>query len=582
MPPSSDPSTSVDNGTPSSDLNSSTNNDENLIDIGLYLLDYGAGNVLSLINAIHHLGYSITTISSLSDFQLAKSIIFPGVGSFDAAMTALNNRGWIPGLKEYIDSGKPFMGICVGMQVLFQGSQESPGVKGLGWFPGFVKRFSHTGKSVPHIGWNTVNIVSKDVDGRDLINMDSGDAREYYYFVHSFAVPYDPSATCISHIYTLSTYGTETFISSIRHDNIFATQFHPEKSGKTGLKLLESFLKWDGKSNLQPLPNVTSTDGLSKRIIACLDVRADETSQKLIVTKGDQYSVRCPITGRIRNLGDPATLANEHYTSGADEIVFLNITSYRNVPLHDQPMLEVLRKTSKTTFVPLTIGGGIRDIAIDGNVYTALQVASEYFRSGADKVSIGSDAVAATREYFANGKMLNGSTSIEQISRVYGAQAVVVSIDPKRCCVNNMDDVPRKHVECVVTLPSDDGGPNGEGLCYWLCTVKGGREVSDVNVVELLEAIQAMGAGEVMVNCIDKDGQGKGFDIPLMRLMKSKARIPVIASSGAGTAGHFVEVFESTGVEAALAAGIFHKGIVKIGEVKGACGGSGMRVRVEK
>ena len=119
---------------------------------------------------------------------------------------------------------------------------------------------------------------------------------------------------------------------------------------------------------------------LSKRIIACLDVRSNDQGD-LVVTKGDQYDVR--EGGNVRNLGKPVELAERYFTDGADEITFLNITGFRDFPLEDMPMIEVLKQTSRNVFVPLTIGGGIRDYTDkNGRHYTALEVAAEYFRSG--------------------------------------------------------------------------------------------------------------------------------------------------------------------------------------------------------
>ena len=128
-------------------------------------------------------------------------------------------------------------------------------------------------------------------------------------------------------------------------------------------------------------------------------------------------------------------LASRYFQEGADEITFLNITGFRDFPLEDMPMLEVLRQTSRNVFVPLTIGGGIRDYTDkNGRHYPALEVASEYFRSGADKVSIGSDAVLVAERYLKTGEK-TGLSAIEQISKVYGNQAVVISIDPRRVYV---------------------------------------------------------------------------------------------------------------------------------------------------
>ncbi|NPA49404.1 MAG: imidazole glycerol phosphate synthase subunit HisF, partial [Thermodesulfobacteria bacterium] len=298
---------------------------------------------------------------------------------------------------------------------------------------------------------------------------------------------------------------------------------------------------------------------LAKRIVACLDVRTNDEGD-LVVTKGDQYDVR--EAGRVRNLGKPVELARRYYTEGADEITFLNITGFRDFPLKDLPMLEVLRLTSQNVFVPLTIGGGIRDFMDrDGRFYSALEVAAEYFRSGADKVSIGSDAVLIVEEYLRTGKA-TGKSSIETISRVYGAQAVVISIDPRRVYVDS--PAKTRHPVIETEIP----GPNGERYCWFQCTIKGGREGRDLDAITLARVCEKLGAGEILLNSIDRDGTNQGFDIELIQAVKEAVSIPVIASSGAGCPEHFYEVFVKTDVEAALAAGIFHRREVSIEEVK--------------
>ena len=152
------------------------------------------------------------------------------------------------------------------------------------------------------------------------------------------------------------------------------------------------------------------------------------------------------------------------------------------------------------------------------------------------------------------------------ISNVYGVQAVVVSIDPKRVYISSKDAADEKHV--LVDLPDDQAGPNGELSCWYQCTVKGGREARDICAVTVAKTVEILGAGEIMLNCIDMDGQCSGFDIPLMQAVSNAVSIPVIASSGAGKAEHFSEVFRKTKVQAALAAGIFHRKEVEIMEVK--------------
>ena len=508
------------------------------------LLDYGAGNVRSVINAIQSLGERVDIVTSGEDILSAERLVFPGVGAFGSMMQILNQKNYVEPLKTYLLSGRPFLGICLGLQALFDTSDEAPGVKGLGLIPGSVKRFT-VALSVPHIGWNGLNIKEASKIFRGL----SGD--EKFYFVHSYHVAPQDDA-----VLTTTNYGYE-FVSAVQKGNIIATQFHPEKSGAAGLQILKNFLEW-GDDRVLPQNRLSETR-LAKRIIACLDVRSNDQGD-LVVTKGNRYDVR--ENGAVRNLGEPVDLARRYYDEGADEITFLNITGFRDFPLEDMPMLEVLRETSLNVFVPLTIGGGIRDYTDkDGRTYTALEVASEYFRSGADKISIGSDAVLIVEQYLRTGRK-SGQSAIEEISRVYGNQAVVISIDPRRVYVESPDQVSHKVIETQIP------GPNNEQYCWYQCTIKGGREGRDLDAVTLAQVCEKLGAGEILLNCIDRDGANSGFDIELINAVKRAVSIPVIASSGAGCAEHFYEVFTQTEAEAALAAGIFHRKEVPIEDVK--------------
>ncbi len=522
------------------------------------LLDYGAGNVRSVINAIEYLGEKVAIVSKPEDIVSAEKLVFPGVGNFGNMMKILNEKGYTTPLKEYLQANKPFLGICLGLQALFEESEEAPNIRGLGVFLGKVKRFDTT-FSVPHIGWNGIKVKQK----ASFLSHLKGD--EKFYFVHSYhVIPKDNSITL-----TTTDYGYE-FVSSIQKGNIIATQFHPEKSGKNGLQLLENFIRKPLSEVSCPPINSSGKTQLSKRIVACLDVRSNENGD-LVVTKGDQYDVR--EKGKIRNLGKPVELARKYYEDGADEIVFLNITGFRDFPLEDLPMLEVLKEVSKNVFVPLTIGGGIKDYSDgSGRKYTSLEVASEYFRSGADKISIGSDAVLIAEDYLRNWKM-TGNSSIEQISKVYGRQAVVISIDPKRTYCSS----PKNGFHQMVK--TKERGPNKEEYCWFECTVKGGREGSNIDAVTLAQCCEKLGAGEILLNSIDKDGTKSGYDLELIKAVKGAVKIPVIASSGAGNAEHFYEVFKETGVEAALGAGIFHRNEVAIKSIKEYLKSKGLEVR---
>uniref|UniRef100_M4BY61 Glutamine amidotransferase domain-containing protein n=1 Tax=Hyaloperonospora arabidopsidis (strain Emoy2) TaxID=559515 RepID=M4BY61_HYAAE len=492
------------------------------------VLDYGAGNVRSLKNAIRAAGHSVKDVTCAADIRAAEVLIFPGVGNFRAAMEFLISSGYISELRAYVAANRRFLGICLGMQTLFEGSEECPELRGLGVLKGTVARFSSDHVVVPHIGWNGITARKHSVLFSALpVAIEEAKV----YFVHSFrAMKTDKNADWVL---TTTNYGDVEFISAVQKGNVMATQFHPEKSTE------------------------------------CLDVRANDQGD-LVVTKGDQYDVRESSSimreGNVRNMGKPVDLCKRYFDEGADEVAFLNITSFREQPMGDLPMVRVLEASSECVFVPLTIGGGIRDYVDDQQkIHSALDVAALYFRSGADKVSIGSDAVYAAEKYYANGGRGDGLSSIETISAVYGNQAVVVSMDPKRVYVASFyDENAKGHNVVKLSRP----GPNGEEYCWYQMTVRGGRETRNVDAVQLARAVEALGAGELLLNCVDMDGQKAGYDLDLISLVKKSVRIPVIASSGAGKPSHFTKVFEKTNCDAALAAGIYHRKEVSINDVK--------------
>lgn len=528
------------------------------------LLDYGAGNIRSIRNAITKLGYTVQDVKDPSDILTAERLIFPGVGSYGAVMDRLQRDGFVEPLIQRIKEDRPMLGICVALQVLFQGSEESPGVSGLSILQGQVRRFRDTCLAVPQIGWNGINLHKPSP-------LFEGYNGEKLYFVHSYRATLEE----IDQEWLLSTsnYGEE-FVSGVQKGNVTAFQFHPEKSGEAGLNIFGNYLRAGRVEELKVSPRKGSAmfkeTRLAKRVIACLDVRCNDQGD-LVVTKGDQYDVR--EEGEVRNLGKPVELAKRYYEEGADEITFLNITGFRDFPMEDQPMLEVLQKTSEEVFVPLTIGGGIREFTdSNGKKYSSLDVAAEYFRSGADKISIGSDACYSAEEYLKTGKK-SGRSSIEQISLAYGAQAVVISVDPRRIYVKDPEATTHHTLKTIIP------GPKGEEYCWYQCTVRGGREGRDLDAVQLATCCEALGAGEILLNCIDRDGSNSGFDFELINQVKSAVSIPVIASSGAGSAAHFAEVFQETDADAALAAGIFHRREVPIAEVKQTLKERGVEIR---
>ena len=195
------------------------------------VIDYGMGNLKSVHNALEHLGAEGVTVSAPEDVLSAERLILPGVGAFGAAMNELCLRGLDSAIGQYIRSGRPFLGICLGQQLLFSRSEESPGISGLDCFPGYVARLCAPGRKIPEVGWNSLDFVG---DSPLFRGVDSGC---YVYFTHSFCVHADDAGQVISR----TEYGGE-FDSAVQNGNAFAVQFHPEKSGDVGLVMLKNFL----------------------------------------------------------------------------------------------------------------------------------------------------------------------------------------------------------------------------------------------------------------------------------------------------------------------------------------------------
>jgi len=197
------------------------------------LLDYGAGNVRSVHKALIAAGGKVQLVSTPDKVMLADAVVLPGVGAFDDCINAMQRQELLEATREFIASGKPFLGVCVGYQALFEKSEEfnscSPG---MGVFQGKVVRFGDAKLKIPQIGWNQVNIQKPDCP--IFRGIDSG---SHFYFVHS----YFPEPCDSSIIASRTTYGVE-FSSAVWKDNVFATQFHPEKSQKAGAKLLVNFV----------------------------------------------------------------------------------------------------------------------------------------------------------------------------------------------------------------------------------------------------------------------------------------------------------------------------------------------------
>ena len=199
------------------------------------LLDYGSGNLRSVHKALLKVGAQVRIARHPEEMADARAVVLPGVGAFDDCIRALQKQALLEASRQFMQSGRPFLGICVGYQALFEKSEEfNSCAAGLGFFPGKVVRFSaQNGLKIPQIGWNQLDIVQPQCP---LFRGIPGGS--YVYFVHSFF----PKPVDSSIVATRTTYG-ETFASSVWRDNVFATQFHPEKSQKVGLQLLRNFVE---------------------------------------------------------------------------------------------------------------------------------------------------------------------------------------------------------------------------------------------------------------------------------------------------------------------------------------------------
>ena len=259
---------------------------------------------------------------------------------------------------------------------------------------------------------------------------------------------------------------------------------------------------------------------LAHRIIPCLDCDLAQKGGRVV--KGIKFK-------QIRYAGLPWELAEEYYNKGADEIVFLDITASTE---RRATMIDVVRKTCKRVFIPITVGGGIRSV----------EDSRELFRAGADKISINTAAIKRPR-------------LIKEISRVFGAQAVVVAIDAKRRYTTSKDQ--RKNI-----VRTNKGN-------YWFeCSIYGGREFTGLDAIFWAKKAESLGAGEILLTSMDKDGTKEGFDLELTKAISESVSIPVIASGGAGKKEHFLEVFAKGKADAALAASLFHFGEMGISALK--------------
>jgi cyclase len=336
------------------------------------------------------------------------------------------------------------------------------------------------------------------------------------YFTHSYAAPIGDATAA-----TTST-GPNTFASVVERGAIFGLQFHPEKSGDAGLAMLRNFCNRVAvTSGVTPDVAATgvasgSTHQASKRIIACLDVRDGQ------VVKGVKFE-------GLRSAGDPAELAARYNVEGIDEVVILDVTATLETR---RALAQTIREVARTLFIPLAVGGGIRT---EGDAAAVVD-------AGADKVSLNSAALA-------------DPDLISRLAVRYGSQAVVVAIDARR-------------------------GPTAAGPDGFAVYARSGTSAAGRDAVEWAREAASRGAGEILLTSMDRDGTRSGFDCELTAAVSRAVSIPVIASGGAGSFDHFVDVFTRGRADAALAASIFHFSEHGVADLKQHLASAGIPMRI--
>jgi len=200
------------------------------------IIDYEAGNLTSVARALRHIGVACQITKQHDEIRASERVIFPGVGAAGEAMEIIRREGLDGMIREIIAQGKPFLGICLGAQIILGESEEDGGTPCLGIIPGTAKRFQGTDIKIPHMGWNDISIT------RPHPLLEGVDTRAQFYFVHS----YYPTPEKREDIIAMTDYGV-SFASIIGHDNVIATQFHLEKSDRHGLQILKNFCGWNGR-----------------------------------------------------------------------------------------------------------------------------------------------------------------------------------------------------------------------------------------------------------------------------------------------------------------------------------------------
>lgn len=441
----------------------------------------GVANLASVVAAARRLGVTPVFAESPREIEVASAVLLPGVGSFGHAMEELRRTGAAPALTRRIRDGRPTMGICLGMQILAEGSEESPGVRGLGILPGLVTRLrihdATTGRPlrVPQMGWNGVRAHDS---GPNEGMIEAGNA----YFANSFASSALSAIEAVGWRVARSEHGT-TFAAAVERGPLLFTQFHPELSGPWGLALMSRWLRKSGVRARDPAvgPITRSLQRLGSRVIPCLDVRDGR------VVKGVKFQ-------GLRDAGDPAERAAAYEAQGADELVVLDVSATDEGRRAAARTVEAVRAVLS---IPLTVGGGVR----------SPDDAKRLLDAGADKISVNTAAVA-------NPNLLS------DLAEQFGRQCVVLALDAARR-------------EPAAAPPA------------WEVVTHAGKTRTGIDACVWAREAQERGAGEILLTSWDRDGTGHGYDTDLLSAVSGAVQVPVIASGGASSPTHLTEALRA-------------------------------------
>jgi cyclase len=338
------------------------------------IVDSGVANLASVRNALATLGVEGIVTRDPDVVRDATHVVLPGVGRFEAGIESLRKAKLDQAVLEIHENGVPLLAICLGMQMLGQASDESPGIPGLGIIPARFTRLPSSVR-VPHLGWNSV-----------LPDPSSSIPRGIAAFANSYCLTQSPHGWDAA----WTKHGSR-FVSALSRGHTLACQFHPELSGDFGMGLLRAWLAGE-----KPVPGCTpahSRTGLTRRIVPCLDVKDGR------VVKGVRFQ-------NLRDSGDPAELATLYQKQGADEIVILDVAAS---PEAKGTRLDTVRSVRERLHIPLTVGGGVRTV---DDARALLSV-------GADKIAVNTSAV-------------RDPSLIKRLSSAFGTQCIVLAIDARR------------------------------------------------------------------------------------------------------------------------------------------------------